>query len=66
MFKMSPCTLCTGYGLKHIGSASSYNSKFTGLVFHVPSVPWKKLWTFVIVPAINYYVFLSDVGMDFS
>ena len=37
--KKSSCTFRTGYGLEYIGFTSSFNSKSTGSVFQVPSVP---------------------------
>ena len=40
------CTLGTGYGLKHIGFVSSFNSKSTGSILQVPIVPSKNSYMF--------------------
>ena len=36
---MPLCTIGNGYGREHTGLTSSFNSKSTCLVFHVPRVP---------------------------
>ena len=36
---ISSCTISTGYGRDHTGFASSFNSKFTGLLVHGPNIP---------------------------
>ena len=33
------CTFGTGYGHDHTGFASYFNSKYNGILFHVPNVP---------------------------
>ena len=43
---ISLCTFVTVYGSNPIGLAFYFNSKSTGSVFHVPSVPWNKYLRF--------------------
>ena len=43
---ISLCTFGNLYGIEHIGFTSSFNSKSTGSVFHVPSVPLKNALDF--------------------
>ena len=60
------CTFGTVYGLARIGFASSFNSKSTISVFQVPSVPSNNSSNFVIILAIHYVLFQSDVGTGFT
>ena len=39
ILNISSCTFGTGYDLEHIGFTPSFNSKSTGSIFQVPSVP---------------------------
>ena len=36
---MASCTISTGYGREHSGFTSSFNSKSTDFLFHVPRAP---------------------------
>ena len=45
-FNISVCSFDTGYGLNHIGIASSFNLNYTGAVLQVPSIPWNNFSIF--------------------
>ena len=57
-------TFGTGYGHDHIGSASSFNLKFTGYVFRYQVFRQTTLRISVIILAIHYVVLLSYVCID--
>ena len=63
---ISSYTFGTGYSIENIGFKYSFNSKSTGSVFQVPRVQLDNSLNFIIILAIQYVVFLSNVGINFS
>ena len=66
LLNISLFTFNNVHGFEHISFALYFNSKYTGSVFQVPSVPSNSSSFLVTTTVIHYVVILLSAGIYFS